>query len=138
MASPAQLATPPSLLLAASVAILRSCMRCLFSKQIAPAIKLSTSKRVLLALLGFIVVVFVCGVCLGLMLCLGHKDWMFAVAIATMTVRGYALLYVMLLVDVLCRKVLARRGSGICSMASRSCVVVRNKFWCHEKSRGVV
>jgi hypothetical protein len=137
MASPAQLATPLSLLLAASVAVLRSFMRCLFIKQIAPAIKLSTSKRVLLALLGFIVVVFVCGVCLGLMLCLGHKDWMFAVAIAIMTVRGYALLYV-LLVDALCPKVLARRGSGICSMASRSCVVVRNKFWCDEKSRGVV
>jgi hypothetical protein len=63
---------------------------------------------------------------------------MFAVAIATTTVRGYALLYVMLLVDALCPKVLARRGSGIGSMTSRSYVVVRNKFWCDEKSRGVV
>jgi hypothetical protein len=38
----------------------------------------------------------------------------------------------------LCPKVLARRGSGIGSMTSRSYVVVRNKFWCDEKSRGVV
>jgi hypothetical protein len=62
----------------------------------------------------------------------------FAVAVATMTVRGYVLLYVMPLVDALNPNVLARHGSGIGSMTSRSLIVVRNKSWCDEKSRGVV
>jgi hypothetical protein len=66
-----------------------------------------------------------------------QRLWMVAVAVATMTVSGYVLLYVMLSVDALCPKVLARRGSGIGSVAIRSFVVVRNKSWC-EESRGAL
>jgi hypothetical protein len=114
-------------------------MRCLLSKPIAAPIKASTSERVLLALLEFIVVVFVCGVCRGSRLCLKRQRLlMIAVAIATTSVRGYVLLYVMPLVDALCPTVLARCGSGIGSMANRSFVVVRNKSWCDGKSRVVM
>jgi hypothetical protein len=113
-------------------------MRCLRSKLIAAPIKASTSERVLLALLEFIFVVFVCDVYRGLRLCLKRQRLlMIAVAIATTSVREYVLLYVIPLVDALCPTVLARCGSGIGSMASRGFVAVRNRCWCDGKSRAL-